>query len=66
MWELKQWLAQQLSISPGQLLKESLTRRNSKRCRNRRLLDSGYRLLYPGYREGYGALLHEEGLKPLL
>lgn len=66
MWELKQWLAQQLGISSGQLLKESLTRRNSKRCRNQRLLDSGYQLLYPGYREGYGALLYEEGLKPLL
>lgn len=66
LWELKQWLAQQLGITLGQLLKESLPRRNSKRCRNRRLLDSGYRLLYPGYREGYSALLHEEGLKTLL
>jgi nucleoside-diphosphate-sugar epimerase len=66
MWELKQWLARQLGISPGQLLKESLTRRNSKRCSNRRMQASGYRLLYQGYREGYSALLHEEGLKPLL
>jgi nucleoside-diphosphate-sugar epimerase len=66
MWELKQWLAQQLGISPGQLLQESMTRRNSKRCSNRRMLASGYRLLYQGYRQGYGALLHEQGLKPLL
>jgi nucleoside-diphosphate-sugar epimerase len=66
MWELKQWLAQQLGIATGQLLQESPTRRNSKRCRNRRMLASGYRLLYQGYRQGYGALLHEQGLKPLL
>jgi nucleoside-diphosphate-sugar epimerase len=31
--------------------------RGSKRCRNARLLASGYRFRYPTYREGYGALL---------
>lgn len=30
-----------------------------KRCSNQRLLASGYRLLYPSFREGYGALLAE-------
>jgi len=32
---------------------------SNKRCRNRRLLDSGYRFLYPSYREGYQAVLDE-------
>jgi nucleoside-diphosphate-sugar epimerase len=31
----------------------------SKRCSNRRLLESGYRFLYPTYREGYGEMLRE-------
>jgi hypothetical protein len=36
------------------------TRHNSaghKRCRNRALHDSGYQLIYPDYKIGYGALL---------
>ena len=31
--------------------------RGAKRCSNRRLRASGFRLLYPTFREGYGALL---------
>jgi nucleoside-diphosphate-sugar epimerase len=31
-----------------------------KRCSNRRLLASGYRFLYPTFREGYGALIEGE------
>jgi nucleoside-diphosphate-sugar epimerase len=34
-------------------------RRSSKRCRNDRLLASGYRFLYASFREGYGAILAE-------
>jgi nucleoside-diphosphate-sugar epimerase len=34
-------------------------RRSSKRCRNDRLLASGYRFLYPSFREGYRAILAE-------
>jgi nucleoside-diphosphate-sugar epimerase len=33
------------------------TTRSNKRCRNDRLLASGYTFLYPTYREGYGAVL---------
>jgi hypothetical protein len=36
------------------------TRHNTaghKRCRNRALQDSGYQLIYPDYKTGYGALL---------
>jgi len=29
----------------------------SKRCSNQRLLDTGYRFVYPGYREGYRAVI---------
>jgi len=32
-------------------------RGGNKRCSNQRLRASGYRLLYPSYREGYGALI---------
>jgi nucleoside-diphosphate-sugar epimerase len=35
--------------------------RGSKRCRNARLLASGYRFRYPTYREGYAALLAAKG-----
>ena len=35
-------------------------RRAHKRCRNARLVRSGYRFLYPTYREGYRALLGEK------
>jgi hypothetical protein len=66
MWELKHWLAQQLQINSQHWQALATTRRNSKRCSNRRMLASGYQLIYPGYRQGYGALLRQEVLKPLL
>ena len=59
MWQLKNWLAQQMNIAPAALIKKSATRRNSKRCSNRRLLATGYQLQYAGYQQGYGALLAE-------
>jgi nucleoside-diphosphate-sugar epimerase len=34
-------------------------RRGNKRCRNRRLLDTGYTFRYPDFRAGYTALLSE-------
>ena len=33
--------------------------RGNKRCRNARLLASGYELRYPTFREGYAAVLSE-------
>ena len=36
---------------------EPKTRGGNKRCSNRRLLRTGYQLLYPSFREGYRALL---------
>jgi nucleoside-diphosphate-sugar epimerase len=35
--------------------------RSNKRCRNDRLLETGYRFLYPTFREGYRAVLNEMG-----
>jgi nucleoside-diphosphate-sugar epimerase len=35
-------------------------RGGSKRCRNQRLLDSGYEFRYPTFREGYAAVLAEQ------
>lgn len=58
MWILKRWLAEQLNLDPDSLQPTATTRRNSKRCRNQKLHDSGYSLRYPSYREGYLELLN--------
>lgn len=57
LWQVKHWLATQLGIDPAQLLTPTETRRSSKRCSNQRLLATGYQLLYPGYQQGYAALV---------
>jgi len=57
------WLAEQLHKPPppvrpvGEL--RPWERATSKRCRNERLIASGYRLRFPTFREGYGAILRE-------
>lgn len=63
-YEVECWLAGELglSVEPSapRAAKTEPTRHNSaghKRCRNDALKRSGYRLLYPDYRSGYGALL---------
>lgn len=58
--EVYRWLAERLGAPeprPADPDDEPRTRSGSKRCRNTRLLQSGYRFAYPSYREGYGALL---------
>jgi nucleoside-diphosphate-sugar epimerase len=50
--DLSNWLAEQLSVKLTSRTNRS-RRGGSKRCRNRRLHDSGYRLRYPTFREGY-------------
>ncbi len=55
--EIMQWLAQQIEVSAPS--KDRFPGAGAgKRCSNRRLLASGYRLLYPSYREGYAAVLN--------
>lgn len=60
------WLAEQLGVSlpPAQPPANISVRRRrgNKRCRNTKLLASGYIFRYPTFREGYGALLSGEAL----
>lgn len=59
-YEVETWLARKLGVpvpdddAPAEPVHHSA---GHKRCRNRALRDSGYRLIYPDYRSGYGALL---------
>lgn len=61
--ELKTWLAEQLGVDPGCLLTETVSRRSSKRCSNRRMLATGYKLLYPGFRQGYQTVIDAEPIE---
>jgi nucleoside-diphosphate-sugar epimerase len=63
-FEVESWLAQELGVAGDEAARSASTgeptRHNSaghKRCRNRALHESGYRLIYPDYRSGYRALL---------
>jgi nucleoside-diphosphate-sugar epimerase len=61
--EVMRWMAQQMGMDPETLkatddLKQ-IAARGNKRISNRKILDAGYKFLYPSYREGYTALLHE-------
>jgi len=53
------WLAERLGVPPPQVEPAPANGRSpgSKRAANDRLLASGYRFIYPTFREGYGALL---------
>ncbi|WP_141732466.1 SDR family oxidoreductase [Oligoflexus tunisiensis] len=61
--EVIRWMAQQLGMDPATLQstedRTQIPARGNKRISNRKILDAGYRFLYPTYREGYTALLHE-------
>jgi nucleoside-diphosphate-sugar epimerase len=62
--EVLQWIAGQLGASPpGTAMStdtNSRRHRTNKRCRNAKLLASGYIFRYPTFREGYAALLAQE------
>lgn len=59
--EVYRWLAQQLGVPPPRTMSptdaESPFQRSNKRCRNAKLVATGYRFRYPTFREGYSALL---------
>ncbi|MFT6892365.1 MAG: hypothetical protein ACJASY_004425, partial [Halioglobus sp.] len=59
-YETESWLAEQLGVDPKPL-EQTVDGRGTghKRCSNKGLLGSGYQLLYPGYRDGYRAVLDE-------
>ena len=54
------WLAGRLGVPPPRVENPTLgsaqRRRGNKRCRNARLVASGYIFRYPTFRDGYGAL----------
>lgn len=54
--EVLRFLARRLSAAPPRTSSEA-PRRGSKRCSSRRLFDSGFRFVYPTYREGYGEMI---------
>ena len=57
-YEMMRWLATEAGlITPTPVQTPSVTRQN-KRASNQRLLDIGYRFLFPTYREGYRAILN--------
>ncbi len=54
------WLAKQLGVpEPPVVPNQASGRGTNKRCRNDRLLASGYTFTYPTFREGYTSLLDE-------
>lgn len=55
--DVMSWLARQLKVTPSQVVEAPLRRRSSKRCSSERLQKTGYRFLYPTFKEGYAALL---------
>ena len=58
--EVMDWLAERLGVArPPRAAVGDGPARGSKRCSNARLLASGYRFLYPSFREGYAAVLAE-------
>ncbi|MDG0971998.1 MAG: sugar nucleotide-binding protein [Porticoccaceae bacterium] len=54
--EMRNWLAAQMQVV---LADEMVVQNSIRRCRNQRLLDSGYEFIYPSYKEGYLALMAE-------
>ena len=60
--EVMEWLAAQLGIEVQKEacpLEQTRRHQSNKRCRNARLVGSGYQFTYPTYREGYAAILDE-------
>ncbi|OUS02266.1 hypothetical protein A9Q90_09415 [Gammaproteobacteria bacterium 54_18_T64] len=58
--EVATWLSEKMACSPPpEKTSTALTGAMNKRCRNDRLLNLGYVLRYPTYRQGYGELLQE-------
>lgn len=56
MLDVVTWLAEQMGVA--EFLSETATNeRGNKRCSNQRLLDSGFALRYPSYRDGYIELI---------
>jgi nucleoside-diphosphate-sugar epimerase len=64
--EVLRWLARQLGSPPPRsesIAPSGRESKSNKRCRNSRLLQSGYSFRYPTFREGYEAILAEMALR---
>ena len=57
--DMRRWMASHMQV---QLTEEIVVQNAIRRCSNQRLLESGYEFIYPGYREGYLALMKEREL----
>jgi nucleoside-diphosphate-sugar epimerase len=55
--EVEQWLAHKLGVDYPVSQQRESGPATGKRCRNASMRESGYQLRYPGYREGYSAML---------
>lgn len=56
--EVCEWLAQAMGLDVSAMSEDAAPMRGgNKRCNNQRLLDSGYQLIYPDYKAGFGAAL---------
>ncbi|MGS2718327.1 NAD-dependent epimerase/dehydratase family protein [Eionea flava] len=59
--EVKDWMRSALGLPENHFTEcaplAARTRRSNKRCRNQQLLDSGYVLTYPSFKEGYAPWL---------
>jgi len=58
--EILDWIAEQIGVERRPLSEESPASEapaSGRRCSSQALADSGYRFLYPSYREGYGGLM---------
>jgi nucleoside-diphosphate-sugar epimerase len=58
-WDLVSWLAERLHCPPPTVKIVGDDADMNKRCSNRRIKALGYRFLYPGYKEGYQALIKQ-------
>jgi nucleoside-diphosphate-sugar epimerase len=61
--EVVQWLADQLGAPAPTRGPDRRSRGGDKRCRNDRLLATGFEFAHPTYREGYAAVLRGEGVR---
>jgi nucleoside-diphosphate-sugar epimerase len=61
--EVLRWLAEQLDVPPPPSGPDERSRGGNKRCRNDRLVATGFAFTYPTYREGYAAVLRGEGTR---
>ena len=58
--EVADWMALQLAIEkPPRIELEKKAVAQNKRCKNTRLIQSGYRFQFPTYREGYAAVIDQ-------